>query len=213
MSDFQYEPVNGLNGDLLEGETVLWQGAPEWKTILRSALHIRILAVYIAIMAVYGFAESGAVTAMIVVGSGLAALLFFAAFAWGVQKTSVYTLTNQRLVLRIGVALDKYVNIPLSQIETADLKTLPGDHGNIVLKLKGRPKMGYPLLWPHVRSLRLISPQPMLRAIAEPQHVARLMFTATSQLQEIAPATQDITARGKAQPEVQNDAPSGALPA
>ncbi len=211
MSDFQYEPVNGLNGDLLEGETVLWQGAPDWKALLRSALHIRILGVYIAIMAVYGMIEGGAITAMVVIGSGLIALSFFALFAWAVQKTSVYTLTNQRLVLRIGVALDKYVNIPLSQIDTADLKTLPSDHGNIVLKLKGRPQMGYPMLWPHVRSLRITAPQPMLRAIAQPEHVARMMFTATSQLQDIAPvaAQQKTPVRGNTQTET----PAGAIPA
>ena len=210
MSDFQYEPVRGLNGDLLEGETVLWQGAPDWKTLIRSALHVRLLGIYIAVMTVYGMIESGPVTALIVIISGFVALGLFSAFAIGVERTSVYTLTNQRLVLRIGVALDKYVNIPLSQIDTADLKMLSSDHGNIMLTLKGKPKMGYAMLWPHARSLRLISPRPMLRAIVEPKNVAQLMFHATSKLQDIAPAAAHHASSGA---NVRPVSGQGALPA
>jgi hypothetical protein len=109
------------------------------------------------------------------------------ALAWAVARTTLYTLTNKRIVLRIGVALNKCVNLPLSQIESADLKMLDEGHGSIALSLKGAPRLGYLMLWPHARSLRFMRPQPMLRAIPDARDVAQLLFGATQKIQAIAP--------------------------
>ncbi|NJS14827.1 MAG: PH domain-containing protein [Sphingopyxis sp.] len=111
----------------------------------------------------------------------------FVAFAWGVGRTTVYTLTNKRIVLRVGVALNKCINLPLSEIEAANLKALSDGHGNIVLQLKGMPRLGYLMLWPHARSLRFVRPQPMLRAIPDARRVAQLLLTATQRVQAVAP--------------------------
>jgi Bacterial PH domain len=119
---------------------------------------------------------------------GLVVVAMLVAFAWGVARTSVYTLTSKRVVLRIGVALNKCINLPLREIEAANLKPLGGGHGTIVLSLKGVPKLGYWLLWPHARSLRVFRPQPALRAIPDAATVAQLMFKATQRIQPIAPA-------------------------
>jgi Bacterial PH domain len=115
------------------------------------------------------------------------------AFAWGVSRTTLYTLTNRRLVLRIGVALNKCVNLPLAEIETADLKILGDGHGDIVLSLKGPPRLGYILLWPHARSLRFVRPKPMLRAIPEAQDFAQLLFSSTQKLQAVAPRESSVS--------------------
>jgi hypothetical protein len=90
------------------------------------------------------------------------------------------------LVLRVGVALNKCINLPLSQIESANLKMLADRHGNIVLDLKGVPRLGYLMLWPHARSLRFVRPQPMLRAIPDARNVAAMLFKATQQVQSVA---------------------------
>lgn len=111
----------------------------------------------------------------------------FTLFAWGVGRTTVYTLTNKRIVLRVGVALNKCINLPLSEIESANLKMLPEGHGNIVLSLKGMPRLGYLMLWPHARSMRFVRPQPMLRAIPDARNVASLLFKATQKVQPVAP--------------------------
>ena len=187
MSEYDYEPVRGLPAFLPEGEHILWQGAPDWKQMVAHALHIRLVACYFVAIVVWAAIKGDSNTAIAVTLLGMAVLVMFCAFAWGVTRTTVYTLTDKRLVMRIGVALDKCINLPLGEIESANLKVLGTDHGNIVLSLKGAPRLGYLMLWPHARSMRFVRPQPMLRAVADAQNVAQMLYRATQKLQPVAP--------------------------
>jgi hypothetical protein len=187
MSEYDHEPVRGLPGELPADEHIIWQSSPDWKHLARAALHIRLSALYFGAIAIWAIfrGDMNTVIAVTVLGSVVIAL--FTLFAWGVSRTSVYTLTNKRVVLRIGVALNKCINVPLSEIESANLKMLDGGHGNIVLDLKGAPRLGYIMLWPHARSLRFVRPQPMLRAVPEARNVAAMLFDATQKVQPVAP--------------------------
>ena len=187
MSEYDHEPIRGLPADLPEGEHIIWQGAPVWKNMAMSALHIRLAFVYFLMIVTTALFRGDWSTAMAVSAFGAVTIGMFVLFAWGVARTTVYTLTNKRLVLRIGVALNKCINLPLSELESANLKQLPDGSGNIVLTLKGLPRLGYLMLWPHARSLRIVRPQPMMRAIPEAQRVSALLFKATQDVQSIAP--------------------------
>lgn len=188
MSEYDHEPVRGLPGLLPEGEHIVWQGSPDWKQLAIGALHIRLAVLYFAAIVSWAVASGDSGTAIGVSLLGLTVVALFIAFAWGVSRTTVYTLTDKRIVLRIGVALNKCINLPLGEIESANLKMLGDGHGNIVLSLKGMPRLGYLMLWPHVRSLRIVRPQPMLRAIPDALAVSRLLFKATQQVQPVVRA-------------------------
>lgn len=202
MSEYDNEPVRGLPGDLPADEHIIWQGAPDWKHLARAALHIRLSVLYFGVIVVWAISRGDTNTAIAVTLLGAVVVGLFTLFAWGVGRTTVYTLTNKRVVLRIGVALNKCINLPLSEIEAANLKMLGDGHGNIVLNLKGAPRLGYTMLWPHARSLRFVRPQPMLRAIPEARTVAQQLFRATQVVQPVAPMavqegrTTDIPALG-----------------
>lgn len=186
MSEYDHEPVRGLPGELPADETILWQGSPDWKQLAGHALHIRLTALYFAVIAGWALVQGDVSSVIGVAALGLVVLAMQLLFAWGVGRTTVYTVTSKRVVLRIGVALNKCINLPLTEIEAADLKLLGAGHGTIVLKLKGVPRLGYFMLWPHVRSLRIMRPQPLLRAIPEAQLVGQLLFRATQQVQPVA---------------------------
>ncbi|WP_432199719.1 photosynthetic complex putative assembly protein PuhB [Erythrobacter sp. W53] len=194
MSEYDHEPVRGLPEELPEDEYMIWQDAPDWKRMVASALHIRLALLYFSIIAGTALLGGNPGTAGVMVLFAIAVTSFFALYAYGVGRTCVYTLTNKRIVMRVGVALNKCINIPLSEIETANLKLTGGGAGNIVLSLKGMPRMGYTMLWPHARSLRLVRPQPMLRAVPDAAKVARLLFEATV-------LVQPVTKKAEAAPE------------
>lgn len=194
MSEYDHEPVRGLPGALPPGETILWQGAPEWQALVASALHVRLVALYFAALAIWAAATGDLGWASAMVGFGALIVGLAALFLYGVQRTTVYTLTNRRIVLRIGVALNKCINIPLGEIDSADLKPLGGDRGNIVLLLKGAPRLGYAMLWPHARSLRIVRPQPMLRAVPQAALVAQQLFDAVRQVQPVVQADDAVSA-------------------
>lgn len=187
MSEYSHEPVRGLPGELPDDEHVLWQSAPDWKYMAAAALHIRLSIVYFGAIMLWAVLRGDLTTAAGVSVLGAVVVAISVLFAWGVGRTTVYTLTNKRVVLRIGVALNKCINLPLSEIASADLKTLGGGHGNIVLSLKGMPRLGYIMLWPHARSLRFVRPKPMLRAIPDARNVAEMLFKATQNVQPVVP--------------------------
>ncbi len=178
MNEYDFEPIRGLPGHLPEGETILWQGAPQWRSFAVSALKTRWIGVYFAALFALS-AAGGSLFGMIATLIGAAVSLgLLALFAVLVARTTVYTITNRRVVLRIGVALNTCINLPLKLIGAADLRQLDKRHGDIALTLTGRHRLGYAVLWPHARPFRLAQPQPMLRALADPSAVADILARA-----------------------------------
>lgn len=180
MMEYDNEPIRGLPGELPEGERILWQGAPDWRVFTRSALFGRWIAGYFALLALWSIASGGFGGALASVIAGFVTYGLLAGFAVLVSKTTVYTITNRRVVLRIGVALNKCINLPLKLIGSADLRPLGGDHGDIALLPTQRHGLGYLMLWPHVRPFRFSKPQPMLRALPDAQEAAKILADACS---------------------------------
>lgn len=187
MIEYDSEPVPGLPERLPQGETMIWQGAPQWRAMFFSAWHVRLVLVYFLAMVIIALTNGHYLNALMVAGAGAVLLGLCALFAWAVARSTLYTLTDKRLVLRIGIALSRCVNLPLASLAKADLADLGEGKGTIVLKLNTRSPLGYLMLWPHARPFRMIRPQPQLRAIADAQNVAKLLLNATAKVQKIVP--------------------------
>ena len=164
---------------------MLWQGAPDWRGLARRVLHVRKIAAYFAILAAWCagsafFTHSPrlwySLIALLVLGAVSIGLLCL--FAFLVARTTVYTLTDRRVVLRIGVALSISLNLPFKQIDSAALRLFADGSGDIPLLLNGPTRMGITMLWPHVRPWHLRQVEPMLRAVPDAARVARLLGNA-----------------------------------
>jgi hypothetical protein len=178
MTEHEHEPIRGLPGNLPEGEHILWQGSPEWRSFAVSALKTRWIGLYFAALFALS-AAGGSLLGMIATLVGAAVTLgLLALFAVLVARTTIYTITNRRVVLRIGVALNACINLPLKLVGSADLRQLDTAHGDIALTLLGRHRLGYAMLWPHARPFRIAQPQPMLRALRDPATVAQTLARA-----------------------------------
>jgi hypothetical protein len=106
----------------------------------------------------------GAITTLAVAVLGLCVL---GLLAWTGARATIYTLTNRRVVMRFGAAVPKAVNLPLSKIGSADVKSIGGGYVDIVLAPTERFPLGWLQAWPHVRPWKVADPQPMLRAVSE----------------------------------------------
>ena len=185
--EHELEPQFGLPEPLPETERILWQGSPEWRGLARHVFHVRKLAVYFAlILAVRGalLVSDGAS-----VGEALVDLLWLApvplfalgtllSLAWLTSRTAVYTLTDKRLVMRIGIVLTLTFNLPLRMLRNADLRVDANGSGDIAVQLPDTDHVGYLNLWPHARPWHLKHPQPMLRSVPDAAAVARKMVEA-----------------------------------
>lgn len=177
MIEHEYEPIRGLPGQLPPGETITWQGAPEWRALARRAFGTRIVAGYFAVLAAWALVNtwvwhSGLLGFEMTVGFGLVAEALLHLFAWLSARTTVYTLTNRRIVLRIGIAVPKCVNLPLGMIRSVDLALHEDATGDIALAIAGPAKLGIAALWPHARPWHIVKPQPMLRGLPDAEFLA-----------------------------------------
>ena len=166
---------------------MLWQGAPRWQALARRAFHVRKIAVYFVVLGVLAIAVDWSDgLSMASVLSSLTWMLVLAAvsigalvlLAWAMARASIYTITNRRIVLRIGVALPMMMNLPFKQIRSADLKVYEDGTGDIPLLLAASAKPSYIIFWPHVRPWHFSPPQPMLRAVPEAAEVAKILADA-----------------------------------
>ena len=175
MTEYDYEPTPGLPGRLPEGERILWQGKPDWRALARTAFHTRLIAGYFAVLAMVALAGGSMLGLGMTLGLGTAAVALLHLLAWGSARTTIYTLTNRRIVLRVGMAVPKCINLPLAMIGSVDAALRPDGTGDLPLTLLGTPKLGYLALWPHARPVRIARPQPMLRCISDAATVAALV--------------------------------------
>ena len=175
MTEYENEPIPGLPGRLPPGERVLWQGAPEWRALARGAFHTRLIAGYFVALAVFALAFGDSTGLGLTVALGAIGVGLLHLFAWASARTTLYTLTNRRIVLRVGIAVPKCINLPLGQIASVDLAARADGTGDLPLTLLGAPRIGYLALWPHARPWRVSRPQPMLRSVPQAATIAALI--------------------------------------
>ena len=185
VNEHDYEPIPGLPAPLPPGESILWQGAPCWgawpcarcgcvssRSILPSLWHGGL-----------GGLSSGTPARMSPCPpSGSArlrglALALLALFAWLVARTTLYTITSRRVVMRFGIALPMTLQIPFGRIHSADLRSWADATGYIssASTLSAGERVPTWCLRPHTRPWKIARPLPTLRAVADATSVARIL--------------------------------------
>src|SRR5579883_2431866 len=194
MTEYEYEPVRGLPIKLPPGEQILWQGSPNWRTLAIHLCHLRFVTGYFAVLCAWSLASalsdgrplldafkaSAWLLALLGVATGL-----LVGFAYLCARTTIYTITNRRVVLRYGIALTKAVNVPLRYIVGAKLRLYANGTGDIPLTLRDDNKLAYLILWPHVRPWRFGHPQPMLRGVNDAVGVSDILRATSAATSEV----------------------------
>ncbi|PTX57983.1 PH (Pleckstrin Homology) domain-containing protein [Litoreibacter ponti] len=197
--DFEIEPVPGLPELPPEGEKILWQGKPDWWALAKESLNLYWVMGYFVLLGAWrSLALSeimpvpqaiwGAVP-FLIMGLLACGLLAFIAFlqAWA----TVYTITNRRVAMRVGAALNVTLNLPYTGIASADLDLRKRGHGTIALELMDQgQKLSYLSLWPHVRPWKMNPTQPALRCIKDAQNVATILGDAAQKQVALNTATE-----------------------
>ncbi|MDP9095154.1 MAG: PH domain-containing protein [Pseudomonadota bacterium] len=175
----------GLPAALPAGEVLLWSGSPDWRVLARRVFHVRKLAVYFAAIAVFGgvsAADGGAAAAGLAflkaAGFGAIPLVLAAIYSWMTARGSIYSITNRRVVMHIGLALPVTLNLPFERITSADMRGAADGSGDLSLTLAGSDRFAYAVLWPHARPWCLSPAQPTLRGLADVAQAASTLARA-----------------------------------
>ena len=208
--EYEFEPQFGLPERLPADEFIVWQGSPDIGALAASAFHVKKLVIYFILLIVacaWPALEAGA-GAMAVLQAikwiaplsllGLASVWLM---AFMTSRATVYTLTNKRVVMRLGIVLTVTFNLPLKQIASSDVRLLEAGFGDITLALQGSDRIAWVHLWPSVRPWRISKPEPTLRAISDVQEVAVKLRDAWTQATGMAanatPSTQSANPQVK----------------
>jgi hypothetical protein len=184
MNEHDYEPIPGLPAPLPANEVILWQGAPDWKMLARRAMRVRLISVWLALLIVWGSAAGLAdatpifeiaVSSARLVGLAAVALALLGQFAWLVARTTLYTITSRRVVMRIGIALPITIQIPFAKIQAAGFHPWPDGSGDIALSLSPGERIAYLVLCPHARPWTFGRAQPSLRSVPDAAVAARIL--------------------------------------
>jgi len=179
--------VHGVAEALPPGERVLWEGAPAPQAVARHLLFVRPLTAYFAAMVawwMFANRDQIATTAfwtpvgmqLLLVGAVLGGFLWLG--RW-IARSTIYAITDRRIVMRLGVIFPLTVNIPLRNIMGAQVKQFGDGTGQIALQLDPKEKLAWIVLFPHVRPWRFTNPQPLLRGLADPAQVGEVLRNAT----------------------------------
>lgn len=166
-------------------EKVLWKGRPDLGLLARTAFHAHKAGLYMAALAVIGVMLGNNGAALFAAGTGVVLVALLYLLAWLSARSTLYILTDTRLIMRIGMAIETRINLPLKQVTAAHLRPRADGHGDIALELGGERLLGYVLLWPHVRPWRYAMPQPMLRAVPDAAALAQTIAQVRAQYGEI----------------------------
>lgn len=185
--DFDFEPIPGLPAVPPQGERLLWQGGPDWRALAVRAFHIRKVAVYFAILVAWrgvtahadGLALAAASRQMLWIALlGAACMAVLTLLAWAYARSTIYTITSRRIVMRSGVALPLTINIPFSQIESAAVRLRADGSGDIPVRIREGSRIAALALWPNWRPWHFTRPEPMLRCVSNAADVASLLAAA-----------------------------------
>lgn len=208
MREHGYELVPGLPERLPEGETILWQGKPAWFPFARRAFYLRGLAIYFGLLLAWQAAtgvQEGLGAGAIIVGAAplmltaFCCLLGLGFIGWLSARMSIYTITDRRLVMQVGVALPTTINLPFTTIDTMGVRQHRDGTEDVLLTLAKPHRASLVALWPHCRPFRLARPEPLLRGLRQQEGVARILAralaaSAEQQVQPIATPAQESRA-------------------
>lgn len=184
--DVTVEPVKGLPEVLPPGEEILWQGRPLVLTLAREALSLNWIIGYFALLVFWRIAVSSTImppgpallSGLPFLALAVLTVTIIVAIAWVQAKATVYTITSERVAMRIGAALTLTLNLPFPRIAAADLELRKSGAGTIALRTIGQAKLSYLILWPHVRPWHMRQTQPALRCIPDAARVAAILAEA-----------------------------------
>jgi hypothetical protein len=184
--DFAFDALPGLPERPPQGELILWQGRPDAWALARDAYKIRWFAAYFAIIVLWrggsAFADGGLSLALAMglpyAILGVLGLGIIYGLAWVQARTTTYTLTTARVVLRIGAALPVTFNLPFAQVAAASLDLRRDGTGTIALDTLGETRISVLVAWPHLRPGHWKKTQPALRSVPDAGRVARMLAEA-----------------------------------
>ncbi len=192
-------------------ETVIWEGQPGWRSAAFRIWHVRLVVAWFAFLAIDGAVRlwgdpRTSADALLhgeahLVAIGVLVVTLLVVLAAQTARTTRYTITDRRVIMRIGIGLRAKLVIPFGAIAHVGVRIHPDQTGDLALRLIPGQSVMYPKLWPHARPWRFLRAEPMLRCIPQPGVAGTILCRAIAAVAEKEKAAQEhppVPAAGRA---------------
>ena len=95
-----------------------------------------------------GGAYAGLFAAAVALGLGAGTLAILGLLAWLGARSSLYVVTERRLVIKSGIAVPIFINLPFSRITAANVRIFGDGTGDVSVTIVEGQQVSYIALWP-----------------------------------------------------------------
>ena len=179
----KFEVHKNILDAIPEGESILWKGKPSFWGFSWYFFGLKLLAFYLIILSVVFAARltvTDFFTAFVVdflpfLLSGILTSFILMALAKIQSQSSVYIITENRVIIKSGAALSFLISMPFKKIKAVNLQKRKGSLGTISFELNSGKRVPYISCWPSVRPWRFKKTEPAFSCIENVDEVATIL--------------------------------------
>ena len=179
----KFEANKNILDAIPEGESILWKGKPSFWGFSWYFFGLKLLAFYLIILSVVFAARltvTDFFTAFVVdflpfLLSGILTSCILMALAKIQSQSSVYIITENRVIIKSGAALSFLISMPFKKIKAVNLQKRKGSLGTISFELNSGKRVPYISCWPSVRPWRFKNTEPAFSCIENVDEVATIL--------------------------------------
>ena len=179
----KFEAPKNILDAIPNGESILWKGRPSLWGFSYNLFGLKWITLYLSILSIVSVARffaSDFYTAFYVdflpfFLSGIFASIILIGLAATQTYSTVYIITENRVIIKTGAALSFLISMPFKKIKEVNLQKRGASIGTISFELLSEKRVPYISCWPSVRPWKFKRTQPAFSCIGSVDEVATIL--------------------------------------
>ena len=179
----KFETPKNILDAIPNGESILWKGRPSLWGFSWNLFGLKWITLYLSILSIVSVARffaSDFYTAFYVdflpfFLSGIFASIILIGLAATQTYSTVYIITENRVIIKTGAALSFLISMPFKKIKEVNLQKRGASIGTISFELLSEKRVPYISCWPSVRPWKFKRTQPAFSCIGSVDEVATIL--------------------------------------
>ena len=179
----KFEAPKNILDAIPNGESILWKGRPSLWGFSWNLFGLKWITLYLSILSIVSVARffaSDFYTAFYVdflpfFLSGIFASIILICLAATQTYSTVYIITENRVIIKTGAALSFLISMPFKKIKEVNLQKRGASIGTISFELLSEKRVPYISCWPSVRPWKFKGTQPAFSCIGSVDEVATIL--------------------------------------
>ena len=179
----KFEAPKNILDAIPNGEAILWKGRPSLWGFSWNLFGLKWITLYLSMLSIVSVARffaSDFYTAFYVdflpfFLSGIFASIILIGLAATQTYSTVYIITENRVIIKTGAALSFLISMPFKKIKEVNLQKRGASIGTISFELLSEKRVPYISCWPSVRPWKFKRTQPAFSCIGSVDEVATIL--------------------------------------